>query len=93
MATTNGSNFWSDTSAGFRDLILDYGKTKLIDVENENSDNNIPDTNDLVNATPAVESNNMMGGAYSALGGVNPAVWIAVLFAGILGVVIIKKAL
>ncbi len=92
MASTDGNTFLQDFGRGLLDLTLDYGRTKLIDVETADSDRNIPDTNDLVNGDARIESSHTLGGAY-ALGGFTPM--HAALIGGglLLAAIIVKKVL
>jgi hypothetical protein len=81
MAATNSADYWSGVRGAFTDLIFDYGRSQLVDVEGANDDRNL---NDRIDARL---------GSQTIPGGSSLVTVAVVLVVVIVGVVIAKKVL
>ncbi|WP_269619946.1 LPXTG cell wall anchor domain-containing protein [Zhongshania sp. BJYM1] len=94
-ATNSESGSWiglaKQGASGLVDLILDYGKSKVIDVETTYSDRNIPDQNDLVNGSAGIASSDALGGTYGQATPQNWLMYAGFALAGVAALILIKK--
>jgi hypothetical protein len=63
---TNSSNYWTGLASDLTTLAVDYGRSRLIDVETRDDDRNIPDQADLRYGYRGQVSNGLSVGVIAA---------------------------
>ena len=87
MASTSGENYWANFRDQLTGLAMDWGRSRLIDVETANDDRNMPDQADLRYGWFGGDGS----GTVAAPGGIPIVGWLLLGGAVIAGAFLLKR--